>query len=523
VAEALEYLHSQEPPVLHRDIKPANIRVSPRGRAILVDFGLVKFSDPVLKTTLGARAVTPGYAPPEQYGLGATDERTDLYALGATLYRALTGQEPLESVQRMVNQALPTAAQINPIVPPALSQVAERAMQLNPAERFQSAVEFRAALQAGLAEIHPPSAPIVSAPSGAAPERASDHPSAPRGAQISQPEATPAYIAPPLERRPVSHPAQGRSSRPISTPTSETATPARRAGLPVRLVGALAAVLCLVATLAGISINASGRRAAIASATAQSQLTAIAQVQGTRAAQDEKLALETRRAEAAAATRVHAPILQPTDAAGRAPATQPVGVTGLPGDQPAATRRAPDAYLPPEALGQARLAAGPLAGELVHDVTNSRTETFSPRGVFANFVVETTFYNPYSPSRGAWDYGYLFRYIGANDHFRLIVSSSGEWSLRNKSNTGPAGVIERGRLSNFKTAAGEANTLTLVCIDKEGWFYWNGALVASLDLAGRTTGGGIQIGAGFFDGAEITGQITRYDDFTIWTLPAKLK
>src|SRR5258706_14426979 len=81
VADALDYLHSLKPPVLHRDIKPGNIKITPEGKAVLVDFGLVKMYGPQLETTMGARAVTPGYSPPEQYGQGTTDPRTDVYAL----------------------------------------------------------------------------------------------------------------------------------------------------------------------------------------------------------------------------------------------------------------------------------------------------------------------------------------------------------------------------------------------------------------------------------------------------------
>ena len=83
VCDALDYMHRQTPPVIHRDLKPANIKITPEGRAVLVDFGIAKTYDPLLKTTLGARAVTPGYSPIEQYGTGVTDARTDLYSLGA--------------------------------------------------------------------------------------------------------------------------------------------------------------------------------------------------------------------------------------------------------------------------------------------------------------------------------------------------------------------------------------------------------------------------------------------------------
>jgi peptide/nickel transport system substrate-binding protein len=156
VADALAYIHSQQPPVLHRDIKPANIRVTPAGQAMLVDFGLVKIFNPGLQTTLGARAVTPGYAPPEQYGLGRTDHRTDLYALGATLYTLLTGKEPLESVQRVAGSQMVPAHVANPAVSPKLEGVVERAMALEPSRRYQSASEFKAALRECQADTNGP-------------------------------------------------------------------------------------------------------------------------------------------------------------------------------------------------------------------------------------------------------------------------------------------------------------------------------------------------------------------------------
>ena len=81
VCDALDYLHNQSPPVIHRDIKPANIKITTQGQAMLVDFGIAKVYDSELKTTVGARAVTPGYSPPEQYGRGNTDARADIYAL----------------------------------------------------------------------------------------------------------------------------------------------------------------------------------------------------------------------------------------------------------------------------------------------------------------------------------------------------------------------------------------------------------------------------------------------------------
>ncbi len=213
VADALVYLHGRQPPVLHRDIKPANIRVTPEGKAMLVDFGLVKMYDPNLKTTMGARALTPGYAPPEQYGRGRTDARSDLYALGATLYKLLSGQEPAESVHRITGQ--PTAAihQINPKVPPALNQVVEKAMTLDPAQRFQSASEFKSALLAAMGARN--GAPVV--------------------ARIAAPP-----VAPPLQAQ--------TPARPASRPRTAQAEPQSRRTSRLWLGGG-AGVLALIACL----------------------------------------------------------------------------------------------------------------------------------------------------------------------------------------------------------------------------------------------------------------------------------
>jgi Protein kinase domain len=147
ICDALAYLHSQPSPIIHRDIKPANIRIRPDGRAMLVDFGIAKVFDPHLATTIGARAVTPGYSPPEQYGGGSTDARSDVYALGATIYHLLTGKAPPDSVKRMIRQAdmLPPR-QVNIGISPLVEQAILRSTELDTANRFQSIEELRAAL-----------------------------------------------------------------------------------------------------------------------------------------------------------------------------------------------------------------------------------------------------------------------------------------------------------------------------------------------------------------------------------------
>lgn len=148
VLDAIEYLHSRHPQVLHRDIKPANIRITPDGHAILVDFGLVKIYVPDVPTTHGARGVSPGYAPPEQYGKGKTDVRSDMYSFCATLYHILTGQKPMESVLRSPERQIPPAHILVSQVPYHISMAIQIGMAIEPDLRFFSVSDLRMALQA---------------------------------------------------------------------------------------------------------------------------------------------------------------------------------------------------------------------------------------------------------------------------------------------------------------------------------------------------------------------------------------
>jgi eukaryotic-like serine/threonine-protein kinase len=244
VAEALEYLHGHEPPLLHRDIKPANIRITPKGKAMLVDFGLVKAYHPTMKTTLGARAVSPGYAPPEQYGLGATDERSDIYALAATLYALLTLNQPPESVQRLAGRPLLPIQQANPQAPAYLVQAVERGLALDPAQRFQSASEFKAALR-------PPAAQVVQVQrqSGAAELYPATQVTPSAVSREFQPAAGmpgSTQVVPPAPAAPVSKPA-APPRRPSAPPAAAPQKAGRRSLLAGGLVLALVGLLCLAA------------------------------------------------------------------------------------------------------------------------------------------------------------------------------------------------------------------------------------------------------------------------------------
>ncbi|MBN1811291.1 MAG: protein kinase [Anaerolineae bacterium] len=142
ICDVLNYLHAHDPPVIFRDLKPANIMITPEGRVKLIDFGVARLFDPS-KGTDTLKMGTVGYAPPEQYaGQGQTTPRSDVYALGATLYELLTGDNPeahpfVFTPVRAVNRRVSTQT----------SLTIDKAVQLDPNDRFPSALAMKVALR----------------------------------------------------------------------------------------------------------------------------------------------------------------------------------------------------------------------------------------------------------------------------------------------------------------------------------------------------------------------------------------
>jgi len=136
---ALTYLHGQDPQVVHRDIKPSNLKITPDNLLKLVDFGLVKVLTPdeVTVTVIQGRG-TALYTPLEQYGDDGqhTDARSDIYALGATLYHILTNQPPPDARQRFLYPDILTLPRkINPSISARTEQAILWAMELHPNDR----------------------------------------------------------------------------------------------------------------------------------------------------------------------------------------------------------------------------------------------------------------------------------------------------------------------------------------------------------------------------------------------------
>ncbi len=162
ICDALHALHDQPRPIIHRDVKPANIKLTKGGAPVLIDLGLAKLYVQGTNTIGAALAFTPGYAPPEQYqAAGATDQRTDVYGLGATLFYLLTGYQPTEAPARLTAQALPAPRSLNPALDTRSEAAILKAMALDPNERYQSTLELMADLQQARAVLSTTPAPFV--------------------------------------------------------------------------------------------------------------------------------------------------------------------------------------------------------------------------------------------------------------------------------------------------------------------------------------------------------------------------
>ena len=160
IARAVHYAHEQG--VLHRDLKPGNVLLSSDGRALLTDFGLAKdLSDERERLTLSGQLLgTPVFMPPEQASASheLIDERSDVYALGMTLYQALSGEVPflgeslLEVVTAIVNDDPVPPSQHAPGVPPDLDAVVLKCLEKEQRHRYQSARELAEDLERFLAD-----------------------------------------------------------------------------------------------------------------------------------------------------------------------------------------------------------------------------------------------------------------------------------------------------------------------------------------------------------------------------------
>jgi serine/threonine protein kinase len=153
--DALIYLHTRERQIIHRDIKPHNLKLTSAGSIALLDFGLAKteWDTTQANSSTSIFGFTRRYSPPEQMQDQGTTPRSDIYALGATLYHLLTGFKPpdalvrTKAIARSEPDPLLLANEIHSAVGPEVSVILQKALELDPNRRYENAQEFREALR----------------------------------------------------------------------------------------------------------------------------------------------------------------------------------------------------------------------------------------------------------------------------------------------------------------------------------------------------------------------------------------
>ena len=160
LCDVLAYLHGSTPPVVYRDMKPSNVMLTPKGRVVLVDFGIARLFKSARKGTMIG---TLGFAPPEQYQ-GVVDPRSDIYSLGATLHYVLTGRDP----EKFPPFSFPPIRDLRPEVSTNLAGAIDRALAYQADARPASIQDFRDMLLYGKGLGESRGAPGVSSHGGTA-------------------------------------------------------------------------------------------------------------------------------------------------------------------------------------------------------------------------------------------------------------------------------------------------------------------------------------------------------------------
>ncbi|MGE0491228.1 MAG: serine/threonine protein kinase [Vulcanimicrobiota bacterium] len=159
LCSVLDYLHTQNPPILFRDLKPSNIMLDEQGTIRLIDFGIARAFDPGDQTATFLQGVgSAGYSPIEQYqGAGSTDPRSDIYSLGATLYHLLTNQIPKSPVELISDGSkLVPPRDLNPAIPLKLQGVLVKMMGLRKEQRYLKMSDASSALSEVTKELSGP-------------------------------------------------------------------------------------------------------------------------------------------------------------------------------------------------------------------------------------------------------------------------------------------------------------------------------------------------------------------------------
>jgi hypothetical protein len=164
------------------------------------------------------------------------------------------------------------------------------------------------------------------------------------------------------------------------------------------------------------------------------------------------------------------------------------------------------------------LVYGPKSGRIPHKAENGFIETINASVGLRSFITEVTFFVPYPATEAPWDFGIIFREAGPNIEYRLLFNSDKSWVFSLHSGSPNGKDVLEGTIDDLNTEEGSANKIRLYAEGDRGWFFVNDQFISELDLS-KQYSGAIMIGIGFHEGSEVTGKLTEYKDFSIWSMP----
>jgi serine/threonine protein kinase len=535
LGSALDRAHQKG--IIHRDLKPSNVLFDQYGDAFLADFGIVHVTSSTnALTASGSLVGTPTYMSPEQvYGDKQLDGRSDIYALGVILFQMLTGNTPYDAdtparmMMKHVMDPVPQILSVRPDLPPACNELINKAMAKERNDRFASATDLSLALTAATKHnLKQPNIAKLEVDLTEMKEDFLEEPATPiRATAVPLDTATAAAAAPPPP--PPVNTGTGSGSLPTPTPQPQSAS---SSGVPKWIWGvvALVVILCVGGTwlaftlipddqfsfLSGDPTNTPRPEKDEEEDPVDDQATAEA------IAAIETAETDTATAEAGTAT---AEAIPPTNTAEPATLT-PTSTKVAPTPDALATRQSIEATraaaatdTPPPLPPSSNLATiyGPVNGTIPHN-SDEFLETFYANISPENFVMRVEMIVPYSSAIGDWDFGLVFRQTDIDDEMRLIVLSDGEWNLDDRT-PGTDNYVDEGDASQYLNFnVGDSNLFEMIVTGDIGYFFLNGNFVSQLDLSSRVTAGDIALGIGFYASTEVAGEVTTYNNFSLWPI-----
>ncbi|MEA5079881.1 MAG: hypothetical protein VB013_15050 [Anaerolineaceae bacterium] len=169
-------------------------------------------------------------------------------------------------------------------------------------------------------------------------------------------------------------------------------------------------------------------------------------------------------------------------------------------------------------MDKATLISEPENDSIKHNPSDSIIHAKKIDDNIANFVVDATYTNPYSAARSAWDYGFMFRDTGWNQHYRLIIDSNKRWLFKLRDGEDTL-IIDSGKLNNLNLGDGERNRIVLICLNDVGYFSVNGVPIAKIDLSAKQQAGHLYLAISMQNEEKIVGAETPYSNVSVYLIP----